>query len=152
MTTTTLDPSLSVRGKIIAALKADAQLTVIVPAARIYPSKSPASPTFPFIRVPMLIGTVAELDGGSGSDQSGVVHCFTKLKVSTPPAAGDVLDPEAQAATINAHIVRIVSAIDAVPLADGESLGVHAVQTQVLEDSAEADAYHGVVQVRATAT
>jgi len=142
---TTMDPSLSVRGKIIAALKADAQLTAVVPAARIYPGKSPASPTFPFIRVPMLIGTVAELDGGSGSDQSGVIHCFTKLVTGVP-------DPEAQAATINAHIVRIVSGIDDVTLADGESLGVHAVQTQVLEDSAEADAYHGIVQVRATAT
>jgi hypothetical protein len=149
---TTLEPSLSVRGKIIAALKADAQLTAIVPAARVYPGKSPASPVFPFIRVPILTGTVAELDGGSGSDQSGVIHCFTKLKVSKPPAAGDVPDPEAQAATINRHIVRIVSGIDDVDLGDGESLGVQAVQTQVIEDSAEADAYHGIVSVRATAT
>lgn len=142
---TTLDPSLSVRGKIISALKSDAQLTAIVPAGRIYPSKSPASPTFPFIRVPMLIGTVAELDGGSGSEQSGVIHCFTKIAASNP-------DPEAQAATINRHIVRILSDIDAVDLGDGESLGIHAVQTQVIEDSAEADAYHGVVSIRATAT
>lgn len=150
--TTTLDPSLSVRGKIIAALKADAQLTAIVPAARIYPGKSPASPVFPFIRVPMLIGTVAELDGGGGSEQSGVIHCFTKLKLSKPPAPEDIKDPEAQAATINRHIVRIVSGIDDVDLGDGESLGVHATQTQVIEDGAEADAYHGMVTVRATAT
>lgn len=143
--TTTLDPSLSVRGKIIAALKADVTLTAMVPAARIYPGKSPASPTFPFIRVPMLIGTVAELDGGSGSDQSGVIHCFTKLASSVP-------DPEAQAATINRHIVRIVSQIDDLDLGDGESLGVQAIQTQVIEDSAEADAYHGLVSVRATAS
>lgn len=144
--TTTLDPSLSVRGKIIAALKGDAQLTAIVPASRIYPGKTPAAPTFPFIRVPMLTGTVAELDGGSGSEQSGVIHCFTKL------AAASVPDPEAQAATINRHIVRIVSQIDDTPLDDGESLGVHAVQTQVIEDSAEADAYHGLTQIRATAS
>lgn len=143
---TTLDPSLSVRGKIIAALKADAQLTAIVPATRIYPGKPPASPTFPFIRVPMLIGTVAELDGGGGSEQSGVIHNFTKLANPSVP------DPEAQAATINRHIVRIVSGIDDIDLGDGESLGVHAVQTQVIEDGAEADAYHGMVTVRATAT
>lgn len=145
MTTTTIDPSLSVRGKIIAALKGDPQLTNIVPAARIYPGKTPATPTFPFIRVPILTGTVAELDGGGGSDQSGVIHSFTKLSATVP-------DPEAQAATINAHIVRIVSAIDDTLLADGESLGVHAVQTQVIEDSAEADAYHGITSIRATAT
>lgn len=142
---TTLDPSLSVRGKIIAALKSDATLIAIVPAARIYPGKSPASPTFPFIRVPILTGTVAELDGGSGSEQSGVIHCFTKLATSVP-------DPEAQAATINRHITRILSQIDDVDLGDGESLGVHVVQTQVIEDSAEADAYHGIVSVRATAS
>ena len=145
MTTTTLDPSLSVRGKLIAAMKADAQLTAIVPAARIYPSKTPATVTWPFIRVPMLTGTVAELDGGGGSDQSGVIHSFTKLSATAP-------DPEAQAATINAHIVRIVSGIDDTLLADGESLGVHAVQTQVIEDGAEADAYHGLVSIRATAS
>ncbi|WP_069338329.1 tail completion protein gp17 [Sphingobium yanoikuyae] len=142
---TTLDPSLSVRGKIIASLKADAQLTAIVPATRIYPGKPPASPVFPFIRVPMLIGTVAELDGGGGSEQSGVIHNFTKL-------SADVPDPEAQAAIINSHIVRILSQIDDVHLGDGESLGVHATQTQVIEDGAEADAYHGMVTVRATAT
>ena len=142
---TTIDPSLSVRGKIISALKADAQLTAIVPAARIYPSKTPADPTWPFIRVPILTGTVAELDGGSGSDQSGVLHCFTKLSTGH-------LDPEAQAATLNRHIVRIVSQIDEIDLGDGESLGVHVVQTQVLMDPAEADAFHGIVQVRASAS
>lgn len=130
----------------MAALKADTQLTAVIPAVRIYPSKSPASPIFPFIRVPILTGTVAELDGGSGSDQSGVIHCFTKL------ANPGVPDPEAQAATINRHIVRILSGIDDVDLAGGESLGVYVVQTQVIEDGAEADAYHGIVTIRATAS
>lgn len=141
----TLDPSLSIRGKIIAALKADAGLTAIVPADRIFPTKGPASPAFPFIRVPMLIGTPAELDGGSGSDQSGVIHNFTKLGASVP-------DPEAQAAVINRHIVRILSQIDEVDLGDGESLGIHVTQTQVIMDSAEADAFHGLISVRAVAS
>lgn len=142
---TTIDPSLSVRGKIIASLKADAELTAIVPAARIYPSKTPSTVVWPFIRVPMLTGTVAELDGGSGSDQSGVIHNFTKLGTGVP-------DPEAQAATINRHIVRIVSQIDDVDLGDEESLGIHVTQTQVIMDSAEADAFHGLISIRAVAT
>lgn len=133
------------RGKIIAALKSDAQLTAIVPAGRIYPARSPASPTFPFIRVPMLIGTAAPLDGGSGSDQAGVIHCFTKLANTVP-------DPEAQAATINAHIARVLSSIDAVNLDDGEALGVHVTQTQVIMDAAEADAFHGMVSIAALAS
>lgn len=144
--TTTLDPSLSVRGKIIAALKADAHLTAMVPAARIYPTKQPPSPTFPFIYVPMLIGTAQALDGGGGMEQAGVLHCFTKLALPGVP------DPEAQAATINQHIARILSTIDAVNLSDGESLGIHVEQTQVIMDPTEADAFHGVVRVRALAS
>lgn len=142
--TTTIDPSLSVRGKIIAALKGDAALTAIVPAARIYPSKSPAEVVFPFIRVPMLTGTIFQADCSSGSDQSGVIHNFTKLSAS-------VLDPEAQAATINRHIARILGDVEGVDLGDGLDLSIHVVQTQVLEDGAEADAYHGIVQVAALA-
>lgn len=143
--TTTLDPSLSVRGKIIAALKGDAQLNAIVPAARVYPSKSPASPTFPFLRVPLLLATIAALDGGGGSDHAGQVHNFTKASPTNR-------DPEAQAATINRHIARVLSQIDTIDLGDGESLGLHVEQTQVIPDSAEADAYHGLVSVRATAS
>lgn len=145
MTMTTIDPSLSVRGKIIAALKSDADLIAIVPAARIYPSKTPSTVVWPFIRVPMLTGTVAEFDGGSGSEQSGVIHCFTKLATGNP-------DPEAQAATINRHMVRILGGIDDVDLGQGEAMGINVVQTQVLMDPAEADAFHGIVSVRATAS
>ena len=142
---TTIDPTFSVRAKIISALKNDAELNALVPSARVYPAKTPATVTWPFIRVPMLTGTVAELDGGSGSDQSGVVHCFTKASTTSP-------DPEVQAATINRHIVRVLSSIDAVDLGQGESMGVHVVQTQILQDPSEADAFHGIVQIRATAS
>lgn len=143
--TTTLDPSLSVRGKIIAALKADLQLAAIVPAARVYPSKPPASLTWPFIRVPLLVATPDELDGGSGSRHVGVIHCFTKAGPGVP-------DAEAQAADINRHIVRIVSNIDETPLDDGESVGVHVRQSQVIPDPDETDASHGIVRVEAYAT
>lgn len=143
---TTLEPSLAVRGKIIAALKADAGLNSLVPAVRIYPGKSPASPTFPFIRVPIFISTPLRTDGQPGGDVSGVVHCFTKLN-----ATGGILDPEAHAANINAHVVRVLDAIDAIDLGDGIDLAIHVRQAQVIEDSAEADAYHGIVSIEASA-
>lgn len=139
--TTTIDPSLAVRGKIIAALKADADLTVIVPAARIYPAKQPATVTWPFIRVPMLTGTF----DGLGSSQTGIVHCFTKLGSS-------VSDPEAQAATINRHMARILGAIDGIDVGDDLEVGIHVRQTQTLMDPAEADAFHGMVTIEALAT
>lgn len=132
---------MAVRGKIIAALKADASLTAIVPAARIYPGKSPASPTWPFIRVPILTGTF----DGLGSSQGGFIHCFTKLSATAP-------DPEAQAATINRHIARILGAIDDIDVGDDLEAGIHVRQTQTLGDPDEADAYHGIVQIEAQAT
>ena len=138
---TTIDPSLAVRGKIIAALKSDAELVAIVPASRVYPGKSPASPTWPFIRVPILAGTF----DGLGSSQSGVVHCFTKLSATNP-------DPEAQAATINRHIARILGEIDGIDVGDDLEAGIHVRQTQTLADPVEADAYHGIVQIEALAT
>lgn len=133
--TTTLDPSLAVRGQIIAALKADAALTAIVPAGRIYPAKSPASPVWPFIRLGSLTATPLRLDCGGGAEVSGIVHSFTKASASVP-------DPEAQAMTIDSHIARIIEAMD-----DGV-IG----NPQVIEDGAEADAYHGLVPVSITAT
>lgn len=138
---TTIDPSLAVRGKIIAALKADAELTAIVPASRIYPAKQPATVTWPFIRVPMLTGTF----DGLGSSQSGFVHCFTKLWTGIP-------DPEAQAATINRHMARVLGSIDGIDVGDDLEVGIHVRQTQTLMDSAEADAFHGIVQIDALAT
>lgn len=148
----TTDPSLSVRGKIVAALKSDPDLNLIVPPARVYPAKTAVPVLWPFIRVPLLDGVPDELDGGSGSRQSGVIHCFTKAKMSKPPAPDDVDDPEAQAAQINAAVVRIVSGIEATALGDGESLGVQVILTQVIQDTSEADAFHGLVTVQAYAT
>ena len=93
----------------------------------------------------MLTGTVAELDGGSGSEQSGVVHCFTKFGAT-------VLYPEVQAATIDRPMVRVLSGINDFDLGQSEAMGEQIVQTQVPMDPAEADAFHGIVQVRATAS
>ena len=142
---TPLEPSLSIRGKIIAALKADPQLNAIVPAARVYPSKVLAGVAWPFIRVGVITTTPFRTDGQPGGDGTGAVHCFVKRDASTTP------DPEARAATINAHVVRILDDIDAVELDDDAELSIHVRQAQVIEDSAEADAYHGIVTYEALA-
>lgn len=143
---TTLEPSLAVRGKVIAALKGDAVLNALVPAARVYPSKVPAGVAWPFIRIGTLTSAPLRTDGQPGGDVSGVVHCFVKLDT----AAG-ILDPESHAADINAHVVRVLDAIDAVDLSDGADLSIHIRQAQVIEDSAEADAYHGITSFDALA-
>ncbi|WP_257541026.1 DUF3168 domain-containing protein [Sphingobium sp. CFD-1] len=138
---TTIDPSLAIRGKILAALRSDAALTAIIPASRIYKSQTPSEPTWPFIRLGVLMNAPLRLDGGSGGDVTGAVHCFTK--------GGD--DPEAMAMQINAHVARILDSIDDTE-ADELDIGVHVTQSQVMEDGSEASAYHGIVSIRATAT
>lgn len=134
----------SVRGKIIAALKADALLTAIVPAGQIYPSKVPSEPTWPFIRLGVLIGDPLRLDGGDGADISGVVHAFVKGSTSIP-------DPEATTMTINGHVWRVLDAIESLDLGTLD-LSIHAGQRQVIEDGSEADAYHGITAYEAVAS
>lgn len=141
---TTIEPSLEVRGAIIAALKGDVQLEAIV-GERIYPPKTPATLTWPFIRLGVLSSAPLRPDGGFGGDVSGVVHCFTKLDSATVP------DPEAQARQINAHIARVLDAIGDTAISP-LALAVHVTLAQVFDDPSEADAWHGVVSIEASAT
>lgn len=136
---TTLDPSLAIRGKILAALRGDATLTAIIPEARIYKSQTPADAVWPFIRLGVMINTPMRTDGQPGGEITGAVHCFTK--------GGD--DPEKLAMQINAHVVRILDAIDALALEDDAQMSIHVTQSQVIEDGAEAAAFHGIVSIAA---
>lgn len=141
--TTTIDASLSVRGAVIAALKADAALIALVPAGRIYPNKTPADVAWPFVKLGVLMNSPARYDCGGGGDVTGAVHVFVKKTAS-------ILDPEAATYRINKEIVRILDGLDLV--VDGSDLGCHVTLSQVMEDGAEADAYHGLVSIRVSAT
>lgn len=142
--TTILDPILPVRGKLIAALLADVPLKAIVDI-RIYPGKTPSPIVWPFVRLDGAVSTPVLVDGGAGGGVNGLIHCFVKLdKVLFP-------DPEATCATINSHVVRIVSAIDGIVLGADHKLDVYIRQSQVIQDTAEADAYHGIVRYEALA-
>ena len=140
---TTIDPILPVRGKVIASLKADSALAALV-GTRIYPSKVPADVLWPFVRLDGMTSTPYRVDGSSGGEVSGILHNFVKLDTSHP-------DPEASCARINAAMVRILDAIDVVELGNGQSMSVEVTLSQVIPDSAEADAYHGAVRFEALA-
>jgi hypothetical protein len=125
-----LAPLLSVRALILSTLKTDA--ISIIPAARWYPSKTPASPTWPFGRLDSLTAVPSREDCASQADVAATLHVFTKLDVSLAP------DPEAQAAQI---MDEAAAALDALEDCTVES-------TQVIMDSAEADAFHGILRLR----
>lgn len=126
-----LVPFLSARGTIIAALKADTALIAVVPASRIWPSKTPPSPTWPFIRLDSLNAVPARYDCAEGSEITGTVHFFSK-------ASATVLDPEAEAASVCDLIAAALEGIEE----------CHVESAQVIPDAAEADAYHGIVRFR----
>lgn len=142
--TTPLAPALPTRTEIIRRLRADPDLAALV-ASRIYPGKLPNARAFPFVMVPAPISQPRQYDGGpGGADLSGVVHCFTTPIASLP-------DAEKAAATINAHVVRILGEIDTL-IAGGASLSITAGRAMVMRDPDEADGWHGVVSYGASAS
>lgn len=141
---TNLDLTHDIRGKIVAALKADGALTAIVVATRIYPQAQPANPTWPFIKIGAPISTPQFIDGGDGTQYSAAVHCFTKRTPANP-------DPEAQAMGINAEVVRVLNAMEGIDIGDGLTLDVIPRQAQVMQDG-DADSFHGFVLFDAIAS
>lgn len=139
---TALSPSLSIRTAIISSLTDDVQLTAF--GLKVHPGKLPNKPVWPFLIVPTPSGVPTWRDGsGGGSEMTGVVHSFVGVAPATP-------DPEAAAANINAHIVRILDGLDLV--IDEVAISIHPTLDQVIRDGAEADAWHGVVNYAASAT
>lgn len=141
---TNLDLSHAMRGKIIAALKGDLELSGLIPAERVYPQATPAGPTHPFIKMGAPISTPLFIDGGDGTQYSAAIHCYTKK------AAG-ASDPERQAMEINAHVVRILNAMDVAAIGDGLTMDCTPRQSQVIQDE-DADAFHGFVTFDANAS
>lgn len=142
----TISPDIFVRQKIIETMKGSVPLTALVPASRIYPQKTPPSPSWPFIRMGALADSTIRTDCGVGGEVSGAVHCFTKASAST-------LDPEAAAANIKRRIASALDAISAMAVTiDGEAhqLDVQVTGGQLLVDPEEADAFHGIVEFEAT--
>jgi hypothetical protein len=87
MTITTIDSTEAARLAIMAALKADAALTAIVPAARIYPARTPANLVWPFIKLGAPSDLPLRLSGPYGSQTIiGTVHVFTKASTTSPDA------------------------------------------------------------------
>lgn len=138
-----IDSTETLRLAILAALKADAGVTALIPAARIYPSRTPANLTWPFIRM----GVTSELpfrpSGAYGSQTIiGAVHVFTKSSTSQP-------DAERQANLAKKEIARVLDGL--VVAITGGYANVRYDGGQTIQDAAEADAYHGIVNYEAVA-
>lgn len=135
------DSTLTVRRAVLAALKGDAAVTALVPAANIYPQSPPGTPDWPFIRYG---GPTAIPITGSCLDGCEIVvavHGFAKPRYS---AGGAMTE------TAEDHAARIGAAIAAaldkrrLTLDAGYKARTRWTGSQLLQDGAEADAYHTV--------
>ncbi len=131
---TTISPTIEARGIILPALKADAATITLIPAARLYPSKTPNNPVKPFGRYGAENVEPERYAGWRGGAVSTAYHVFVGTTAAIPDA--------------KAHCEKAVAAIadvlDALP-------DCYVDRTQILEDGAEADVWHGVVMFTFTA-
>lgn len=133
------DRSLPLRQAVITRLKADADLIVLVPAARVYGMKPPATPTWPFTRYGTPDATPRRGTCWDGSDIDFTIHAFSKEGF------------EDQLANINSAIIGSLG--DAVLTLNGGGKAIIGwLGSQILEDGAVADAWHGLNRFRATLT
>lgn len=128
---TTNDQTNALRASLLARMKADAGLTALVPAARIYPSRTPATLTWPFIKLGVINDLPKQMSGANGSQTAfGTVHVFTKG-----------IDAENQCMIIKRELARVLDSQSEID----DFLNILYDGGNVMQDGSDADAYHGVV-------
>lgn len=124
--------SLRLRQAIVTRLRADADLTAIVPEDRIYGRRSPATLTWPFVRC----GAMDETPLRKGTELRVSIHGFSKQQY------------EDEAADINAAVQASLE--DAViELSPSVKAYMVWIGAQIIEDAAEASAWHGIATFNA---
>lgn len=131
-----------VRRAVLARMKADTDLTALVPAASIHASTVPANPAWPFIRWDAPQSIPRGVACTQGADVSFMLHCFAKPRES----GGAVVE------TAEDYASRITSAMKKALHRTRFSIEggtVHLVvrSTRSMMDGDEADAWHGLVNV-----
>jgi hypothetical protein len=134
------------RAAILSALKADQTLTALVPAARIYPARPPASPGWPFIRYGIASDLPWKSSGEDGQVISTAVHCFARATDADP-------DGERACDEIKGAIAAILDGPQgkglALNLGEGITASVIVEGGRILADE-EADDWHGIVNIEVT--
>jgi hypothetical protein len=120
--------SLSLRQAIVTRLRADADLTGLVPAASIYGQRSPSTVTWPFVRY----GAPDETPLRKGTDIRVTLHAFSNEQFEDE--ASNIL------AAIQASLEAAV-----IDLGGGLTAYLNFLRATVMGDGAEADAFHGVI-------
>ena len=135
---------LPVRRAMLAALKGDGPLTDLVPAEQIYPQSPPGAPAWPFVKCGAPAGTPILADCVDGDEIRVSFHSFAKPREE----AGEVVETaEDHADRIGRAVLRALGR-QKLSLGDGKTATVRRIGYQLLQDPAEADAYHHVAEFR----
>ena len=138
------DLTLPVRRASLAEMKANVPLAGLVAPANMHPQTVPANPTWPFTRMGAPSGQPLTAACVDGNDMIFAVHAFAKPRTD----GGTVVE------TAEDHCARIgafvASALDrkVLDLDGGLRARVRWTGCQLMQDGAEADAYHSVQNFR----
>jgi hypothetical protein len=132
------DSAIPVRKAILRALKADSDVTALVPADRIYPPQRPAEPEWPFILYGASIDTALKGSCLDGSTITVAIHQFAKGEEDT--------------AAIKAAVATALDGLEAELLDAGYPARASVIVTggRVIADSDEGDSWHGIVDLEIT--
>lgn len=128
----TISPTIEARSIVIKALKAAPSVTAKIPADRLYPTVTPASPAKPFGRYGVESVDPFRASCWRGGSVDGSYHVFVNK-------AADIPDPKAYA---EQAIAAIADVLDGLP-------DCHVERTQMMEGT-DADSWHGVVMFTMT--
>lgn len=143
-----MDDLLAARRAILMTAKADADLTVLVPAARIYPQASPVpTPTWPFIIYGSPSGLPIRAACVNGTEVTVALHSFAKARMV---GTSMVETAEDYASRIGAAVVRALDG-KRPALPSGGYLTILFTGSQLLIDGGETDAFHHVANFRCRA-
>ena len=133
-----------VRRKVLALLKADSELTGLVPAARIYSQAAAADPAWPFIKLGAPTTLRLRAAGVNGGAVSFDVHAFARARES---GGQEVETAEDHCGRIGAQIERVL-ADNRIALDGGEIVKLALSDMQLLQDE-DPGAFHYLCQVNA---
>lgn len=130
------DATVAVRRAVLTLLKATAGMTALVPAARIYPPTRPATPQWPF--------------AGYNNVRQGpfVASCMDGAAVRFQIGGFAKGDGEAATAIAGAAIAALDGAV--LTLDDGSKAHVRYLESNTLQDGAEASSWIGVARFEAS--
>lgn len=131
-----IDHSLPLRRAVVAALAADPAVAAIV-EARVYGPAVPSNPKWPYVRCGLVIAAPWEATKLNGMQATFAVSGFAKSA------------DESAAAILGAAIQKALDGND-LDMDGSHCVSLDWTQSQVVRDTAEADAYHAIVQFEAT--